>query len=121
MMLLPLRENWALPLFWAQLLLLAGLLERGDGRGLRAFSAATLGLLLSWQFAPFVLVLEELAIGAAFAVRAVPRESLRSLSSAFAAAAATALVLHAGNPLLLHSPFVALTLATFAIMRLPRF
>ena len=56
MMLLPLRENWALPFFWAQMLFLVGFLENGS-RNLHAFAAATLGGPIPALFCFFCILL----------------------------------------------------------------
>eukprot|EP00439_Symbiodinium_sp_Y106_P053594 s40_g7.t1 len=120
-----LREHWGVPALMIQNLFLSAVVLQRGGRGrkhrwwLLMFAAGTTILELSWQFAPFLLLLQLLASLGAHVLGRLNRLCLGEVALGHMLGTAAALAASFGNRMLLCSPFLALATSTSVICLLP--
>lgn len=109
-----LREHWGMPLLWIQTWCLWHLLTGAAGGQPRralwsCFAISTLFFIVSWQFSPFLLLLQATALYFTCLVadyRCI-RGVLVGVVDAYLYTMAAAFLLHFGSPYLATSPFLA--------------
>lgn len=111
-----LREMWALPILWIQILCLWRLLSPPSRRRKMlwiSFIASTFVFVVFWQFAPFLLLLQATALYFVYLVCGYEslRPILNSVLNVYLSVLAAALFIHFGSRYLLTSPFVSQVLA----------
>ncbi|CAE7217113.1 Dpy19l3 [Symbiodinium natans] len=120
-----LREHWGVPALLLQNLFLSALVLQPGAAGLRhrwlrlMLAAGTAILELSWQFAPFLLLLQLLAALGAHVLGALPRTRLGEIALAQVLGTAVTLAVSFGNRMLLCSPFLALAASTSVVCLTP--
>lgn len=111
-----LREHWGIPLLWMQTLCLWHILAgtwRGSPRGRRLlqvlFAIVTFLFVVSWQFSPFLLLLQATALYFVCLVAGYRdiRPAVVGAIDAYLVAMGLAFLVHFGSPYLLTSPFLA--------------
>merc|ERR1740117_2311207 len=130
---LNLREQYGVPLLWIQVLCMWHLLRGSDYNNLRmrpprkklwfCFTVSTFLFILSWQFSPFMLLLQAAALYFVYLVcgyRGI-RHVVVGIINVYIGCIAAAFVMHFGSPYLITSPFLyelaGLKLASLLISR----
>lgn len=122
-----LRETFSLPWLFVQMALLTALLQRpapapASGRAwlLAGFTAATLLHMITWQFAPFVMLTQAVALMGLWAMALLGTRDLLALLARHALAVGLTLALRFGDPFVLaswHTCFVVAALVVVALAR----
>ncbi|CAK9104655.1 unnamed protein product [Durusdinium trenchii] len=116
-----LRELWGIPLLWIQTYLIWRLLLAPQSRRLLiklTLIATTFAFIVSWQFSPFLLLLQATSLYAVNIVAGFDsiRPVVLEILNAYCISMGLAVIVHFGSPYLLTSPFffqlVALKTAT---------
>ncbi|CAE8622426.1 unnamed protein product [Polarella glacialis] len=119
-----LREFWGVPALllqngWLSMALVAPARKGAPLGRLLGCAVGTCVLELFWQFAPFVLLLQLLAVLAAHTLGTLPRRRLGEVGLAAMLGTVAALTLSFGNRMLLCSPFFALAGSTAVVGLVP--
>ncbi|EDQ86396.1 uncharacterized protein MONBRDRAFT_38470 [Monosiga brevicollis MX1] len=114
---LMLRENFALPFFWWQVAALLRYLGDVDKTWRSTFVGTTIAMLCSWQFTPMLLLLELVAVFAAYCTNvALPAHVILAVD-AMSEAAVIGVLMMLGNSMIAGSLWVLALATTWLVLR----